>query len=144
MEVTGSLCWRHVMETHSVLLALHENNPSVTGEFPSQCQALVFLYEPEQTVEQTSELPVKLCNVHVMFKYKNSSPLFTPPNPKLSGWQSTILRYVVLLGQIKWKEMLGFRRILRLVRLNLTGHSPKQRNECVKHVLNRGSFELTT
>ena len=41
-------------------------------------------------------------------------------------------------------EMLGFRLLLYLMKLNWAGHTPRQWNECVKHtlVLDRSSYEL--
>ena len=50
------------METFSALLALSEWNPPVTSGFPSQRPVTqsfdVFLSVPQQTVEQTMEMPV--------------------------------------------------------------------------------------
>ena len=50
------------METFFALLALCEGNPPVTGGFPSQEPVTrsfdVFLFAPEQTVEQTIETQV--------------------------------------------------------------------------------------
>ena len=61
--IHGLMTWRrHQMETFSVLLAVCEGNPPVTGGSPSQRPVTrsldVFLSLPEQTVRQTIETPV--------------------------------------------------------------------------------------
>ena len=62
--------WCHGMEMLSVLLALCEGNPLVTGGFPSQrasnAQLWSFLFcKLEQAVEQTMELTV-ICDAMML------------------------------------------------------------------------------
>ena len=52
----GENFWCHEMETLSILLSLCEENPLVTGGFPSQMATIVeFWSESEQAVDQTVE-----------------------------------------------------------------------------------------
>ena len=53
--------WHHQMETFSVLLALCEGNPSVTGDFPSQRPVMLscdVFFDPHLNIEQTIKMPV--------------------------------------------------------------------------------------
>ena len=71
------------MEAFSMLLALCEGNPLVTGEFPSQkasdAELWCFLWSvPEQTVDQTIEMPVIWDTIAlIMTSLNDTEPIVT-------------------------------------------------------------------
>ena len=72
------LWWHYDIEMHSILLAICEGNPMITGGFPSQRatrdveRSWFLCYQPEQTDEKAVKLPMVWATMSLMWLLGNA------------------------------------------------------------------------